>query len=66
MRGAHGAGATGKREGTRAWPGDESVFFSMVSDDHVAALTATIRDHAARALPGERLHVAQMPVERFF
>jgi hypothetical protein len=38
----------------------------MVSDDHVAALTATIRDHAARALPGERLHVAQMPVERFF
>ncbi len=66
MGGAHGAGSTGKREGTRAWPGEASVFFSMVSDEHVAALTATIRERAAHAVPGERLHVAQMPVERFF
>ena len=66
LRGAHGAGSTGKREGTRAWPGETYVFFTMVDAGHVGALIATIREQAGHAVPGERLHVAELPVERFF
>ena len=66
LHGAHGAGASGRREATRAWPGDAAVFFSIVdvarADHLVEALAAE-----ARTLPaGERLHAAVMPVERFF
>ena len=60
----HGAGRTGRREGTRAWPGRSRVFFSVADD--VTAVTAALREHAAAAVPGERLHVAELPVERFF
>ncbi len=62
---ARGAGASGRREGTRAWPGGSNVFLTMVEDERVDALCNAI--HAARAqLPaGERLHAAVMPVERF-
>ena len=65
LRGAHGAGSSGRREGTRAWPGETAVFFSMVEDESVAALIATLREQGARSLPGERLHLAELPVEYF-
>ncbi len=63
---AHGAGRSGRHEGTRAWPGESDVFFTVVGDDAVAALSATLREMALAAMPGERLHVAELPVERFF
>ena len=64
--GVHGAGATGRREGNRAWPGDSTLFVSVVP-----AATATVLVDAAQAeakqLPsGERLHVAVLPTETFF
>ena len=64
--GAHGSGRTGRREGTRAWPGDERVFFSLVADDAAAALRASLADARDALPPGERMHVAVMPVEDFF
>ncbi|MEJ2502031.1 MAG: hypothetical protein P8177_01760, partial [Gemmatimonadota bacterium] len=29
---AHGVGTSGKRDGTRAWPGESSLFFTAVDD----------------------------------
>ncbi len=63
---AHGAGASGRREGTRAWPGDSALYFTTVDAakaDELADALAT----AARDLPaGDRLHAMVLPVERFF
>ena len=60
----HGAGSTGKREGSRAWPGDASVFFSIVPSGGVDALLNALRTHHLQ--PGERLHAAVLPTETFF
>ncbi|HEX6306655.1 MAG TPA: hypothetical protein VFZ69_00635 [Longimicrobiales bacterium] len=63
---AHGAGGTGKREGTRAWPGGADVYFSIVPGERIADLTAALRAEADRLHEGERLHVAVLPTETFF
>jgi hypothetical protein len=65
FRGGHGAGQSGRREGTRAWPGDSSVFFSVVPTDRVDALTESLRKHVEALDAGERLHVAVLPTETF-
>ncbi|GMV09205.1 MAG TPA: hypothetical protein PKC83_07370 [Gemmatimonadaceae bacterium] len=62
---ARGAGATGKIEGTRAWPGTATVFISVVPADRVAELRAALIDYKARAAEGEHLHVATMPTEDY-
>lgn len=64
--GAHGSGRTGRREGTRAWPGEERVFLSLVPDDAVAELRGSLLAARDALPPGERMHVAVMPVEDFF
>jgi hypothetical protein len=60
----HGAGASGRYEGSRAFPGDEHAMFAVVDDaraDGLAVDVARVRD----ALPaGERLHAFILPVER--
>jgi hypothetical protein len=63
---AQGAGTSGPRTGTRAWPGESQVYFTVVDDAMVRHLSAAMRDKKADALPGESIHVATMPVERFF
>jgi hypothetical protein len=63
---AHGAGETGRREGTRAWPGSAEVYFTAVPADRVAELTEALRAEAGRLSEGERLHAAVMPIETFF
>jgi hypothetical protein len=65
FRGAHGAGLSGRREGTRAWPGDASIFFSVVPTERVPDLTASFRSSADALAPGERLHVAVLPTDSF-
>jgi hypothetical protein len=62
---ARGLGATGKVEGSRAWPGDATVFFSVVPNEQLAAMRAAVRAYRASEAPGERLHVAQLPLEDF-
>jgi hypothetical protein len=63
---ALGAGQTGRRLGTRAWPGNASIVFSIVPDERVEALATALREEAGALGGDERLHVATMPVESFF
>lgn len=62
----HGTGSTGRREGSRAWPGDAEVYFSIVPAERADELSAALRDEAARLAAGERLHAAVLPIETFF
>lgn len=59
-----GHGLTGPRTGTRAWPGEVTVCFAVVDD--AMAERATARCRAEVFPPGERLHVAVLPVDSFF
>jgi hypothetical protein len=63
---AHGAGETGRREGTRAWPGGADVYFTIVAAERVVGLTNALRVEADQLGEGERLHVAVLPTETFF
>jgi hypothetical protein len=63
---AHGAGETGRREGTRAWPGSAAVYFSIVPADRVGRLAEALRQQALTHAEGERLHVAVLPTDSFF
>ena len=64
LEGGRGHGLTGPRAGTRAWPGEVTVCFAVVDD----ALAGTAARHCrtAQLPPGERLHVAVLPVDSFF
>ncbi|HET9682705.1 MAG TPA: hypothetical protein VFP15_01305 [Gemmatimonadaceae bacterium] len=66
FRNAHGAGSTGRREGSRAWPGESTLWLSVVPESSSAELVDTLRAEAARLPAGERLHVAVLPTETFF
>jgi hypothetical protein len=63
---AHGAGETGRREGTRAWPGGADVYFSIVAASRVEELADALRTESQRLNEGERLHVAVLPTDTFF
>lgn len=60
---ARGAGQTGRRFGTRAWPGRAAVFFTVVGEDLVPTVAAAVQVEAEALPPGERLHLAVMPIE---
>lgn len=66
FRNAHGAGTTGRREGSRAWPGESTLFFSVVPADRSTELVEMLRGEASGLPAGERVHVAVMPTETFF
>lgn len=61
----HGTGRTGRRKGTRAWPGGSAVFFSIVPGDCADELMAELKAEAAKLKGEERLHVAVLPTEQF-
>jgi hypothetical protein len=64
--GGHGSGHTGKREGSRAWPGETTMVVSVVPSEQADALAEALR-HEADAMPaGERLHLVVLPTDRFF
>lgn len=65
FRNVHGAGATGPRRGSRAWPGDSTLFVSVVPEETANRVVAALRKVASTLPPGERLHVAVLPVESF-
>ena len=61
----HGAGRTGRHEGTRAFPGGGSAMFSVVADaPRWAAVMAAAGAASAALPPGERLHAFVLPVEQ--
>lgn len=66
LTGARGAGASGRVEGTRAWPGTSTVLFTAVPDDRVAEFETALHAYREHAVSGERLHVGVIPTERFF
>ena len=69
FRNAHGTGSTGRREGSRAWPGDSTLFVSVVPEpesDGIVDGLRTLRDDIVAHDAGERLHVAVLPAESFF
>ena len=66
FRGAHGAGATGKRDGSRAWPGESTLWLTVVPVASADALVTSLKAETAALDPGERLHVAVLPTETFF
>lgn len=61
----HGAGATGKREGTRAWPGDSTLIFSAVPGERLDELCSALREERTRLESGEHLHFGIIPMEGF-
>ena len=60
---ARGSGQSGRRLGTRAWPGSSTVFFSIVPAAEEASVVGAIRKQANLLPASERLHVAVMPVD---
>ena len=66
FRNAHGAGATGRREGSRAWPGESTLFFSVVPAERSVDLVNVLREEGSRLPPGDRMHVAVLPTDTFF
>jgi hypothetical protein len=63
---AHGVGRSGRRSGSRAWPGESQVYFTVVAKPLVGRLSAALREKKVDAIPGESIHIAVLPVERFF
>ncbi|HEY5162369.1 MAG TPA: PG0541 family transporter-associated protein [Terriglobales bacterium] len=63
---AHGVGSSGKREGSRAWPGESTLWVSIVSASRAAELIESLREESSRLPAGERVHVAMLPTESFF
>lgn len=62
---ARGAGLSGRHEGTRAWPGNTTVFLTVVPSEQVASLTDAIVAARAELVSGERLHAAVLPTDLF-
>ncbi|MGE5102878.1 MAG: PG0541 family transporter-associated protein [Deltaproteobacteria bacterium] len=63
---AHGAGSTGRRDGSRAWPGESTLVVSVVPAEQADALVETLRAETTQLPAGERLHVAVLPTDIFF
>jgi len=63
---ACGEGASGPRQGTRAFPGRTTLFFSVVPPDRYAGLVQALKARARGMPEGERLHVSTLGVEEFF
>ena len=66
FRNVHGSGSHGKREGSRAWPGESTLFVSVLPEDRARALLDTLRGAVPKLPPGDSLHVAVLPTETFF
>ena len=52
-----GSGKTGKRLGTRAFPGAGSIFFTAVDEDKAQELVDAVRDFCDRCQIGEGLRL---------
>lgn len=66
FRNAHGVGSTGRRDGSRAWPGESTLWVSVVPEPATDDLVGTLRSETSRLPLGERLHVAVLPTDVFF
>jgi hypothetical protein len=60
---AHGLGASGRRAGSRAWPGDSTVFFSLAPEDRAREVLDAVGGCGRECVAGERIHAALLPVD---
>ncbi len=60
----YGSGASGRYEGSRAFPGDGHAMFAVLEDERAAALRDEIPPFRDSLPPGERLHAFVLPVEQ--
>lgn len=58
-----GSGATGKHLGTRAFPGESSLIFTVVHEEQMEELVAALREMAASCPPGEGVKVYSLAAE---
>ncbi len=58
-----GEGATGKRMGTRVWPGKSTLIFTVLPDDKKDELLAALKTCTRDLYPGEGLRAFVLPVE---
>ena len=63
---ACGEGMSGPRQGTRAFPGQTALFFSVVPPDRYEDLMRALKAQAQSMPDGKRLHVSTLGVEEFF
>lgn len=66
FRNTHGQGRSGKREGSRAWPGESTLWVSIVPEPRARELMESLREESSSLPAGERVHVAMLPTESFF
>ena len=59
-----GSGATGRRMGTRAYPGTSSIVLTAVPNEVVGTLIEDLRAFAARLRPGEGVRAFVLPVDQ--
>jgi nitrogen regulatory protein PII len=62
---AHGSGATGRKMGSRAWPGTSSMIFTAVEDSKADELVEALQAFSRTCSPEEGIRVMVLPVERF-
>ena len=58
-----GEGLTGKKLGTSEWPDRSTLLFSIVPDDRLTALKASLKKFKTVLYPEEGLRVFVLPVE---
>ena len=58
-----GEGLTGKKLGTPEWPDRSTLLFSIVSDERVSALKASLKEIKTVLYPEEGLRAFVLPVE---
>jgi len=58
-----GEGLTGKKLGTPEWPDRSTLLFSIVPDDRVTALKASLKEFKTVLYPEEGLRAFVLPVE---
>jgi hypothetical protein len=66
FRNARGAGSTGRRDGSRAWPGDSTLIVSVLPAQQADEVVETLRAETSQLPVGDRLHVAVLPTDTFF
>jgi len=63
LTGLRGAGVTGKRLGTRAWPGSSCMIFAAVEAAKADELVGALETLCRACTPGEGMRVFVLPVE---
>ena len=58
---AAGRGASGRRQGSRAFPGSSAVFFTVLSEEALERVLAGVDEFCATC--GEKLRMISWPVE---